>query len=80
MKDDPIVKEVRNTRRTIMERFGNDPDRYWAHLKDKQKEHPNRYISAEELDKAKRAVAESPASYATKKEGNRDPERGEADV
>jgi hypothetical protein len=65
MKDDPIVKEVRQTRRDLMERFGNDPDRYWAHLKEREKEIPLQYVSVEELEKAKRAVAETPASYVT---------------
>ena len=63
MKDDPIIAELRLTRRRIMERFGNDPDRYWAHLRAKEKEHPERYVSLSELKVKQMAVAEARASY-----------------
>ena len=63
MKSDPIVEEVRETRRKLMEKFGNDPRRYWEHLRERSVQHPDAYLTPEGLEHARRAVAETRVPY-----------------
>ena len=44
MWKDPIVEEVRETRRRIMARFNNDPDAYYRHLMQLQEQHKDRVV------------------------------------
>ncbi len=56
---DPIVEEVRQARQRIWEECGCDWDRLIAFLKEREAEHPERLVTAEEL-KARRAAASEP--------------------
>lgn len=62
---DPIVEEVRAIRRQIMAEFDNDLHKLCEHLQQKQKEHPERYVSSAEIAAQRRAVAEEDARYGT---------------
>ncbi len=44
MADDPIVKEVRKVRKEIEEEYRGDPDRYYEHLKEVQKQYRGRLV------------------------------------
>lgn len=50
MWKDSIVQEVREARQRILERFGGDLAKYCEHLRQVQAEHPERYVSKEELE------------------------------
>ena len=58
MWKDPVVKEVREARQKILERFGGDLAKYCDHLRQEQAEHPERYVSKEELDAQRKAKSE----------------------
>ena len=45
MTNDPIVKEVREARRRILESYGNDYRAYLAALAERQKTHGERLVS-----------------------------------
>ena len=60
---DPIVEEVHDIRRQMMAEFGNDFHKLCEYLRAKEKEHPERYVSVEELKARQMAVAETRASY-----------------
>lgn len=55
MWNDPVVEEVREARQRILERFGGDLAKYCDHLRQEQAEHPERYVSKEELDAQRKA-------------------------
>ncbi len=55
MWKDPVVEEVREARQKILERFGGDLAKYCEHLRQEQAEHPERYVSKEELDAQRKA-------------------------
>jgi hypothetical protein len=42
---DPLIDEVRAVRRSISERFGNDVNQLWAHLREVQRVHQARVVS-----------------------------------
>jgi hypothetical protein len=42
---DPIVEEIRETRRQIEKEFGDDPKRYLEYILKRQAEHPERFVS-----------------------------------
>lgn len=65
---DPIVEEVHEIRRQMMAEFGNDFHKLCEHLRAKEKEHPARYVTTQELKTGRLAVAESPADYGKAKE------------
>ena len=58
MWKDPVVEEVREARQRILERFGGDLAKYCEHLRQEQAEHPERYVSKEELDAQRKAKPE----------------------
>ena len=58
MWKDPVVEEVREARQKILERFGGDLAKYCDHLRQEQAEHPERYVSKEELDAQRKAKSE----------------------
>ena len=60
---DPIVEEVHDIRRQLMVEFGNDFHKLCEHLREKEKEHPERGVRAEELKAGRLAVAEAQADY-----------------
>ena len=41
----PIVEEVHNARRRILERFGGDLAKYGEHLQQEQAKHPELYVT-----------------------------------
>ena len=55
MIDDPIVKEIHETRRRIMEECGGDLDQLIARLKAGEQQHKDRLLTMDEVQK--RAVA-----------------------
>lgn len=65
---DPIVEEVHEIRRQMMAEFGNDFHKLCEHLRAKEKEHPERYVTVEKLKSERLAVAETPAGYGKAKE------------
>jgi hypothetical protein len=65
---DPIVEEVHEIRRQMMAEFGNDFHKLCEHLRAKEEEHPERYVTVEELKTGMLAVAEAPAGYGKAKE------------
>ena len=71
---DPIVEEVHEIRRQMMAEFGNDFHKLCEHLRAKEKEHPERYVTVEELKAERLAVAEAQAHYG---EGGPESKRGE---
>jgi len=60
---DPIVEEVHAIRRQMMDEFGNDFHKLCEHLRAKEKEHPERYVTSEKPKARGLAVAEEPADY-----------------
>ena len=58
MWKDPVVEEVREARQRILERFGGDLAKYCEHLRQEQAEHPERYVSKEELDAQRKAKSQ----------------------
>ncbi len=58
MWKDPVVEEVREARQNILERFGGDLAKYCEHLRQEQTEHPERYVSKEELDAHRKPKSE----------------------
>lgn len=42
---DPLIDEVRGIRRSISDRYGNDVDRLYAHLRDVQRQYAGRIVS-----------------------------------
>ena len=67
MVKDPIVEEVRATRRTIAAECGQDPRRYYAYLTALQKKFKTRLVSGKPRPLAKLAqVAEGKAIYGKK--------------
>ena len=63
MWKDPVVEEVREARQKILERFGGDLAKYCEHLRQVQAEHPERYVSKEELDAQRKAKSEPEISH-----------------
>ncbi len=59
MWKDPVVEEVREARQKILERFGGDLAKYCEHLRQEQAEHPERYVSKEELDAQRKTKSDS---------------------
>ncbi len=51
MIDDPIVKEIHETRRRIMEECGGDLERLIAHLKAAEQQDKDRLVTMEEVQK-----------------------------
>jgi hypothetical protein len=49
MKDDPIVKEIRNTRQKLFKQCGDDLNKYLDWLKGLEKKHKDRLVSLEEI-------------------------------
>ena len=43
---DPLIDEVRKWRRTLWERFGDDPDGVYSHLRELEKAHADRLVRA----------------------------------
>jgi len=43
---DPLIDEVREWRRILWERFGGDPARVYAHLREFEKAHAKRLVRA----------------------------------
>jgi len=43
---DPLIEEVRGWRRALWERFGDDPKKVYAHLRELEKAHANRLVRA----------------------------------
>ena len=64
---DPIVEEVHSIRRQMMAEFGDDFHKLCEHLRMKEKEHPDRYVTAEELKAKRLAVAEKAEGYGAAK-------------
>ncbi len=44
---DLLIDEVRMWRRTLWERFGDDPDRVYSHLRELEKAHAGRLVRAD---------------------------------
>ncbi len=65
---DPIVEEVHEIRRQMMAEFGNDFHKLCEHLRAKEQEQPERYVTTDELKTERLAVAESPTDYGKGKE------------
>jgi hypothetical protein len=65
---DPIVEEVHEIRRQMMAEFGNDFHKLCEHLRAKEEEHPERYVTVEELKTGRLAVTEAPVAYGKAKE------------
>ena len=65
---DPIVEEVHEMRRQMMAEFGNDFHKLCEHLRAKENEHPERYVTVEELKAGRLSVAEGPADYGKTKD------------
>ena len=42
---DPLIDEVRAIRRAISEQFGNDVDRLCEHLRELERQHPERLVA-----------------------------------
>ena len=51
MMDDPIVKEIHETRRRIMEECGGDLEQFIAHLKAGEQQDKDRLVTMEEVQK-----------------------------
>lgn len=49
VENEEEIERVRDARHRISEQFGHDPYRLVAHYMERQKEHPERLISAPEL-------------------------------
>ncbi|MFH1009239.1 MAG: hypothetical protein V1800_17330 [Candidatus Latescibacterota bacterium] len=45
MTKDIIVEEVREVRRQIEEKFGNDVGKHIAHIYEEQRKHPERFVT-----------------------------------
>ena len=60
---DPIVEEVHEIRRQMMAEFGNDFHKLCEHLRAKEEQHPERYVTVAELKSERLAVAEPQAHY-----------------
>lgn len=43
---DPLIDEVRERRRQLWARYGNDLDKFYAAIKRRQAEHPERIVRA----------------------------------
>lgn len=52
MTRDPIVDEIHQTRRKIMEECGNDPRRYFARLKARERADRDRLVYPPKREKA----------------------------
>jgi hypothetical protein len=52
---DPVVEEVRERGRKYFERLGNDTHAVMEDMRKHQREHPERYVSLEEVMKRKNA-------------------------
>ena len=57
---DPIVEEVRRHREAVFAASGNNLGRYLDHLRELEKQHPQRVISKAQLDarRGRKAAAE----------------------
>jgi len=55
--EDPIVEEIRSTRRQIEEEYGNDMDRLLEHVYEEQRKHPERFVRREPRPLARQGVA-----------------------
>ena len=44
--EDPLLDEVRELRRSLWERFGNDPGRVYAHLRELEQANADRLVRA----------------------------------
>jgi hypothetical protein len=42
---DPLIDEIRAIRRKISDRFGNDVDRLIEHLREVERQHPDRVVA-----------------------------------
>ncbi len=54
MKDDPVVEQVRKTRREIAKRCGCDPHRLYEWAKLIEQEHRERVVGYEQPEKPKK--------------------------
>jgi hypothetical protein len=50
MIDDPIVAEVREARAKLMAECGYDLNRLFDRLREMERQHPEKYITKEQLD------------------------------
>ena len=67
MLDDPIVEEVHRVRDKLIEEHGGDIDRYIEHLRELEKQHPQRLVRPAPSKDVKARIeallaSESPAS------------------
>jgi len=54
---DPIVEEIRKTRRQIEAEFGNDIARLLEHVYEEQRKHPERFVRRQPRRLARKDVA-----------------------
>lgn len=50
---DPLIDEIRAIRKAISEEFGNDVERLCNHLREMEKEHPERIVDRSATDRFK---------------------------
>ena len=62
MNPDPIVAEVRAARAALMKECGYDLDRFVSRMQQYQREHPERFITKEQLDARRPQAKASPPS------------------
>ena len=55
--EDPIVEEIRNTRRQIEAEFGNDIARLLEHIYEEQRKHPERFVRRQPRRLTRQSVA-----------------------
>lgn len=53
---DPIVEEVRQARRKLFEKCGNDLDKFMDYIEERQKEHGDLLVTQEDLKKRKNST------------------------
>ena len=53
MKDDPVIRRIREVRHRISEECGHDPEKLVAYYIKRQKKHPERLREENEVETAK---------------------------
>jgi len=57
MKQDPIVREVRQVREEIFSRWSHDPEEFFNHLRDYQKKYEDRLVTRQPCPALKQKIA-----------------------